>query len=110
MAGSAGVTDVLFLNSGELEAAVGDTFQHAVELGLIMKDTAQDGDTITGFGRESLKACREALGQMAADGDAIVAGFHGSSFGLVRIIRISWVTRLHPSRGFTLGERRCREE
>src|SRR6187549_2410106 len=51
MAGRAVVADVLFLNSGKFEPAVGEAFQHAVELGLIMEDAAEGGDAVTRFER-----------------------------------------------------------
>ena len=57
MAGRAVVADVLFLNSGKFEPAVGEAFQHAVELGLIMEDAAEGGDILTRFEREPLKTC-----------------------------------------------------
>jgi hypothetical protein len=47
MAGRAVVADVLFLNSGEFEPAVGEVFQDPVQLGLIMEDAAEGGDAVT---------------------------------------------------------------
>jgi hypothetical protein len=66
----------LFFDSSEFKTAVGDTFQHAVELGLIMKEAAQGGNTVAGLETEPFKSRREALAQPAPDGDDISAFLH----------------------------------
>src|SRR5215217_3488859 len=94
----------VFLDSSEFKTAVRDTFQHAVELGLIMKKAAQGCDTVAGFESEPFKSRREALAQPTPDGDDISAFLHRFLLASLRIIRLSWVTRPHPGGGITLGE------
>jgi hypothetical protein len=86
----------VFLDSSEFKTAVRDTFQHAVELGLIMKKAAQGCDTVAGFESEPFKSRREALAQPTPDGDDISAFLHRFPLASLRIIRLSWVTRPHP--------------
>ena len=78
----------VFFDSGEFKTAVGDTFQHAVELGLIMKEAAQGGDAIAGFEGEPFETRRETLAQSAPDGNDISARFHGF---LLRLLYGSFV-------------------
>lgn len=66
----------VFFDSSEFKPAVGDTFQHAVELGLIMEKAAQGGNTVAGLESEPFKSRREALAQPAPDGDDISAFLH----------------------------------
>jgi hypothetical protein len=49
---SAVIWDV-FIDSNEFETVVGDAFQHAVKLSLIMQNTAQGGHAVAGFETES---------------------------------------------------------
>src|SRR5215218_5523304 len=94
----------VFFDSGEFETAVGDTFQHAVELGLIMKEAVQGGNTVAGFEGEPFKSRREALAQPAPDVDDIAAFLHR----FLLASRTDHSPQLgdpsSPRRGFTLGE------
>jgi hypothetical protein len=62
-----------FLDARELQAVVGDLFEDAVQLGLGTEDADQGGDTVAGFGDESVKCGRETRAQSAANGDAVTA-------------------------------------
>jgi hypothetical protein len=70
------VLDDVFFDSSEFKTAVRDTFQHAVELRLIMKKATQGGNTVAGLESEPFKSRREALAQPAPDGDDISAFLH----------------------------------